>query len=115
MVAFVMIVRDVLGHGLPKVALAKRNDAIETFPFDGPDEAFSVGIRIRRPPRRLHNPDTAIAQQLTYRRAPLGVPITNHYAMPAQQSVIRHRQRATDLQHEQLIGMWRRPDYAHPS
>jgi hypothetical protein len=31
MIAFVMIVRDVLGHGLPEVPLAERNDAIETF------------------------------------------------------------------------------------
>ena len=64
MIAFVMIVRDVLGHGLPEVPLAERNDAIETFLFDGPDEALGVGIRIRRPPRRLHNADAAIAQQL---------------------------------------------------
>jgi len=38
MIAFVMIMRDVLGHGLAEVPLAERNDAIETFLFDGPDE-----------------------------------------------------------------------------
>ena len=100
MIAFVMIMLDVLGHDLPKVPLAQRNDAIETFLFDGPNEALSMGIRIRRPPRRLHNADASLAQQLPYRAAPLRVPITNQYAMRAQQPVIRHRQRASDLPHE---------------
>ncbi len=40
MIAFVMIMHDVLGHGLPEVPLAKRNDSIQTFMFDGPDEAL---------------------------------------------------------------------------
>ena len=34
--------------------------------FDGPDEALGVGIRIWRPPGRLHNPNAAIAQQPSY-------------------------------------------------
>ena len=70
MIAFVMIMHDILGHGLPEVPLAERNDAIETFLFDGPDEALGVGIRIRRPPRRLHNSDAPIAQQPPYFCAP---------------------------------------------
>ena len=63
MIVFVMIVRDILGHGLTKVPLAERNDAIETFLFDGPNEALSMGIRIRRPPRRLHHAQATLAQQ----------------------------------------------------
>ena len=78
MIAFAMIMRDVLRHGVPKVPFAKWNDAIETFLFDSPDEALGVGIRIRRPPRRLHDADAAIAQQ----------------------PIIRHRERASDLPHE---------------
>jgi hypothetical protein len=50
MIALVMIVHDVIGHGLLEVPLAEGNDAIETFMFDGADEALGVGIRIRRPP-----------------------------------------------------------------
>ena len=68
MIAFVMIVRDVLGHGLPKVPLAERKEAIQTFMFDRPNEALSMRIRIRRPPRGLHNADATRAQQLPYRR-----------------------------------------------
>ncbi len=55
MIAFAMIVRDVLGQGLPEMPLAERNDAIETFLFDGPDEALGVRVRIGRLKRRLHD------------------------------------------------------------
>jgi hypothetical protein len=47
-IAFVMIVRELLGHGLPKVLLAERNEAIEIFIFVRPNEALSMRIRIRR-------------------------------------------------------------------
>jgi len=51
MIALVMIVDDVLGHGLLEVPLAEGNCAIETFMFDGADEALGVGIGVSR---RLH-------------------------------------------------------------
>ena len=94
MIAFVMIMRDVLGHGLPEVPLAERNDAIETFLFDGPDEALGVGIGIGRLKRRLHHMYAGILQHLSHVRAPLVVTITNQHAMGAQQAV-RRGQRAT--------------------
>src|SRR5687767_15781260 len=100
MIAFVMIMRDVLGHALLEVLLAERHDSIQTLMFDGPNKALSMGIQIRRPPRRLHDADAAIAQQPAHRLAPLGVPITNQYAMRAQQPFIRPRQRASYLPHE---------------
>jgi hypothetical protein len=99
MIVFVMIVHDILGHGLLEVPLAHRNNAMETFMLDGPDEALSVGIRIRRAPRRLHYPD-AFTQQPAYLSAPFRVPITNQDAMRAHWRVIRSRQGATDLPHE---------------
>ena len=40
MIAFVMTMRDVLGHGVSQVPLAERSDAIATFRFDGPEEAL---------------------------------------------------------------------------
>src|SRR5687767_303475 len=100
MIAFTMIMRDVLGHGVPNVPFAKGNDAIEAFLFDGPDETLSVGIRIRRPPRGLHNPNAALIQQPPYLFAPFRVPVANQYVMRAQWAVLRHRQRAPDLPHE---------------
>ncbi len=48
MIAFLMIVDDVLGHGLLEVTLAEGNDAIETFMFDGANEALGMGIGVSR-------------------------------------------------------------------
>jgi hypothetical protein len=79
------------------------------------DEALSVGIRIRRPPRRLHHANASLIQQLPYRRAPLRVPIANQYAMRAQQPVIRRRQRATNLPHKHFVGMGCRSENVHAS
>ena len=84
MIAFVMIVNDILGDRLPEVALAERNYPIQAFMLDGPDEALSVGIRIRRPPRRLHNSNAFITQQPADVCTPFRIPIANQYAMRAQ-------------------------------
>ena len=101
MITLVMITLDVLGR-VPEVPLAERNDAMETFLFDGPTKrsawAFAFGARhgvcTTQMPPSLNSSRTA----------PLRVSIANQYAMRAQQPVIRHRQRATDLPHEQLVG-----------
>ena len=53
MIPFAMIVGDKLRDRLSKVAVAERNQAVETFLFDRAHEAFGVGVRIRRPIRRL--------------------------------------------------------------
>jgi hypothetical protein len=74
-------VRDVLGQGLPEVPLAEGNDAIETFLFNGPDEALGVGVGIGRLKRRLHDMDSGILQHLSHVPAPLVVTITNQHAM----------------------------------
>jgi hypothetical protein len=89
MIAFVMMVRDGLGHGLPTVPLAERNDAIEALLFDGPDEALGVSIGMGRLKRRLHNMYAGILQHLSQVAAPLVITITNQHAMGAQQAVRR--------------------------
>jgi hypothetical protein len=55
-----MIVRHELCDGSSKVALADRDDPIETFLFDGSHEAFGVGIRIGRPIQCLHDTDPLV-------------------------------------------------------
>ena len=42
MIPFAMIVSDKLGDSLSKMALAERNQSIETLPFDRADEALGV-------------------------------------------------------------------------
>jgi hypothetical protein len=48
MIPFAMIVGDKLRDGASKVALAERDQAIETFLLDRADEAFSVSIGVSR-------------------------------------------------------------------
>ncbi len=114
MIAFAMIMRDVLGHGVPKVPFAKWNDGSRHSCLMDRRSA-QRRIRIRRPRRRLHHTDASLTQQLSDRRAPLRVPIANQYAMRAQQPVIRRRHRATDLPHKHLVGIRRRSENVHAS
>jgi len=51
MIPFAMIMGDKLRDGPPKVALAERDQPIARFFLDRADEAFGVGVRIRRPIR----------------------------------------------------------------
>src|SRR5262252_7265346 len=68
MIPLAMIVRDILGDGSSQMALAERNQAIETFFFDRAHEAFRVGIRIRGLIRRLYDADSRLTQPRTHRR-----------------------------------------------
>ena len=86
------------------MALAERHHPIEALVFDRPHEPFGIGVRIGRLKRRLHDVHAGIVQQLSHVPAPLAVTITNQHAMGAQQAVGRG-QRATDLAHEETIGM----------
>jgi hypothetical protein len=85
------------------VPLAERNDAIETFLFDGLNEALGVGVGIGRLEWRLHDIYPGIFEHPSHVPAPLVVTITNQHAMGAQQAV-RRSQRATHLSHEQTAG-----------
>ena len=51
-----MVVRDELEDGPSKVALPERDDAIQTFLFDGAHEALGVRVGIRGAIRRLGHP-----------------------------------------------------------
>ena len=115
-IAFVMIVRDVLGHGLLEVPLAERNDAIETFLFDGPDEALGVGIRIRRPTTASAQPGCR-HRSSSRRTSPL------HFASRSQISTRCARNSPSSAvvsvrptcRMNRLVGMRRRPENLHAS
>jgi hypothetical protein len=48
MVPLVMIMNDELGEGPAQMPLAERNRPIEALRFDRTDEAFGLGVGIRR-------------------------------------------------------------------
>jgi hypothetical protein len=77
MIAFAMIVRDELRDDAPEVPLPQRNDSIETFFPDRPDESFCVGIRIRRTFGDQHDTDARLLESTPYVTAPLPIPITD--------------------------------------
>jgi hypothetical protein len=53
--AFAVVMRDILGDGLPEVVLSERHKAIQTFLFDGAHEALGMGVGIRRAVGGLHD------------------------------------------------------------
>ena len=92
-----MIVVDELGNGPSEVALAERNDPIETFLFDRSYEPLRVGIRIGCLKRCLHDAEADLLQQPWHLPTPFPIPIADQQAMVTQQSVIRGRERDTRL------------------
>jgi hypothetical protein len=109
MIPLAMVVLDEFRERSLKVALTKRYEPIEALVFDRPHEAFSVRVRIGRPKRRLHDMYAGIGQQLSHVLTSLSVSIADQYATVAQ-GPVRYGQRATDLAHEQIIGIRCRPD-----
>ena len=106
MIPLAMVVIDECPEGPSKVALAERDQAIETLVFDRPYEPFGVGVCIRRLKRRLHDGHPGIAQQTPNLPTPFSITITDQHAMIAQQAV-GFSQPAADLAHEQIIRMRR--------
>jgi hypothetical protein len=48
MIAFAVVLLDVLRHGPSEVALPDWNQPVKAVFLDGPHEAFRVGVRIER-------------------------------------------------------------------
>ncbi len=49
-------------HVPPQVAFVQRNQEVETLAADGPYQTLTMGIRLRRPNRRLEDPDAKALQ-----------------------------------------------------
>ena len=108
-----MIVLDELTQGTAEMALAHRNHPIEAFFFDRSNEALRVRVGVRCPYGRLHDVDPRIAQRVAHVLTPFPIAITDQHAMLAQQADVSRRHRATDLSHEEIIGMRRRAHDMH--
>src|SRR5215475_15710015 len=75
--ALTMVVDDKSLDRPSKVALAEGNHSVETLLLDRAHEAFGVRIGIRRPERRLHDPDSGVVQQPLHVPTPFPVAVTN--------------------------------------
>ena len=54
MITFQMVMSRVLFEYIVNRPLAEENHPVQTFGFDRQDEAFGIGIQIRRTRRQLH-------------------------------------------------------------
>jgi hypothetical protein len=73
MVPFPMIMGHTLGYGPSNMALADWNHPNEAFLCDGTDQAFGVGVRVRRPIRRLDDAQPRVLQARADRLTPFRV------------------------------------------
>ena len=62
MMPFAVIVLDVLRHGPPEMPLPDRNQPVQAFFLDRPDDAFRVGVRIGRALGREHDADSRVPE-----------------------------------------------------
>jgi len=115
MIALVMVVGHEFRDGLSKVPLAHRNDPIEALLFDRPHEPLRIGIRIGRLQWCLHHAKPRALEELAHRCGPFPIAVAEQHAMGAQRPIIDCHQGSTDLPHEALVGMWRRPDDLDPA
>src|SRR5262249_9600368 len=87
-----------------EMALAERNDPVETFFVQRPHEAFRVGVRVWRLKRCLHDADPALRESVAHGRAPLRIPVADQHPT---RGAVRHRERSHNLVHERVVRMWR--------
>ena len=113
MIPFAMVVINKFSESPSEMALTEGHHPIEALVFDRPHEPFSVGVRIGRLKWRQRDVHASIVQLPTYVPAPLPVTIADQHAMIAQRA-IGSGQRATDLAHEELVWIRRRPDNLDP-
>ena len=113
MIPFAMVVINKFPESPSEMALTERHHPIEALVCDRPHGPFSVGVRIGRLKGRQRDVHASIVQFPTYVPAPLPVTIADQHAIPAQKA-IGCGQRATDLAHEEIVWIRRRPDNPDP-
>ena len=106
-IPLLVVVGNELGDRPAEMPVAEWNHPVEALMLDRAHEPFGIGIRIRGLERRLHHADPSLTQARAHGYAPFRVPDTDQHAMTAQDPLVRRGERATDLAHEDLIGMGR--------
>jgi hypothetical protein len=85
-----MIMRHELRDGASKVALADRNDPIETFLCNRSHETFGVSIRIGCLIRRLHDTDSRVFEEPSNIVAPLLIAVLTGWLERREREVLAY-------------------------
>ena len=82
MIPLVMVVGDEFRDRSSMVALAERNQTVQTFLFDRADEPFGVGVSIGLPRWCLDDANPRVLQAGPHRPTPLGIPVADQRTTP---------------------------------
>src|SRR6266568_3881309 len=77
---FAVVMVDVDAKHMLKMSAIEDQQPVETLSSHCADEAFCDRVRLRRPYRRLHDPDAFAAEDLVEGAAVLAVPVTDQEA-----------------------------------
>ena len=80
MVSLVVVVLDVLPREEAQVAFTERDQSIEAFLFDRPNEPFGVRVEIGTPRRQPNGLDPAACQDVVNDTGVQGIPVVNQIA-----------------------------------
>jgi hypothetical protein len=105
MVTFTVIVGHELRERAAQVPLSERNEAVETFLFDGTNEPLRVRIAVRRPERYPYNPHTRCLEDVPNGGAPLAITVADEKSLSIEHAVDGIRQLPRDLEHERFVRM----------
>src|SRR3954470_6623349 len=77
---FAVVMVDIDAQHILKMSAIEDQQPVETLSSHCADEAFCDRVRLRRPYRRLRDPDAFAAEDLVERAAVLAVPVTDQEA-----------------------------------
>jgi hypothetical protein len=115
MVPLAMVVSDELGEGAQEPTLPEEDQAVETLLSDRAHETLGVGVGIRRPDGRQHDPHTGALDDTAEVIGPLAVAIADENAVAHQGPIDRIGQSTSRLRHEPGIRGGRRACHVNPA
>src|SRR4051812_5849579 len=97
MIAFAVIIDQILVYGATNVVLAEEDHPIRDFAFEREMEAFEMCIAVRRPRWRADGPDASALEQATKRRMKRTVAIHDEVILSPEETAERIREIASNL------------------
>jgi len=103
-VPLLMVVLEVLGEDGPEVALAERDDVVQTVFANAPDEALRVGVQIGRARRQPKDLDARAGEHAAERLRVERIPVDDEVTLLEEETVDGVGEVPRDLKHPRLAG-----------